>query len=163
MSNDSSPSQKQTDRITKGRFAPGNKLGVRFQPGQSGNPGGSPGTQVRVDVAYRKLIALSPDEFIEFKLQTIAEVTALRQVTEAIANQKPLAYAQEVTNRTDGTLVRKVLKEDITQLAVEHQRFEAAIDALVEKRGCSRSDAALALATVQPSFKKFLESDAHAL
>jgi hypothetical protein len=76
MSNASSPSQKPTDRIAKGRFAPGNKLGVRFQPGQSSNPGGSPGTQVRVDVAYKKLIALSPDEFREFKPQTIAEVMA---------------------------------------------------------------------------------------
>jgi hypothetical protein len=153
----SSPSQKQTDRIAKGRFAPGNKLGVRFKPGQSGNPGGNHKGTPKITNAYARLLKMSPDEIANFQPQNGAEVIALRQFTEAIAGLAPLRYAQEITNRTDGPLVRKVQKEDIIQLQSERQRFEAAIDGLVEKRGCSRADAALALATVRPSFKKFIE------
>ena len=45
----------------------------------------------------------------------------------------------------------------MTRLAVERQRFEAAIDSLVEQYGVSRVEAAAALVAVEPSFKQFIE------
>jgi hypothetical protein len=71
-----------------------------------------------------------------------------------------LPYTQEITNRTDGPIVRKVEKVDLTMLEAEKARFNAAVDALVEKRGCSRGDAAIVLATVNPAYKRFLNADA---
>lgn len=130
-----------------------------WKKGQSANPGGSPGKQVRVDVAYKKIIALPPEEFADFKPSSIAEVMALRQVTEAIASKKPLPYAQEITNRTDGPIVRKVEKVDLTALQVERERFELAVGVIMDKRGCSRADAVMAMAAVNPAYKKFLEGD----
>jgi hypothetical protein len=55
-------------------------------------------------------------------------------------------------------VIRKVQKEDITQLEVERQRFERAVDVLVEKRGCTRTDAAVVMATVNPGDKKFIKA-----
>jgi hypothetical protein len=63
MSNDSSPSQLQTDRAAKGHFAPGNKLGVRFKPGQSGNHKGTP----KSTNAYAKLLKMTLDEIAKFQ------------------------------------------------------------------------------------------------
>jgi hypothetical protein len=46
------------------------------------------------------------------------------------------------------------------RLAAERQRFEAAIDLLVEEYGISRAEAARTLIDVEPSFKKFVEPGA---
>jgi hypothetical protein len=155
----SSPSQQQTDRAARGRFAPGNKLGRRFQPGQSGNPGGLPKGTPRVDVAYKKLLALSPAEAEIYQPKNMAEFMAMEQLRRACnwKEKSTLGYAQEVTNRTDGPIVRRVEKVDLNALEAEHERFECAIGALMDKRGCTRSDAAVVLATVNPTFKKFIE------
>jgi hypothetical protein len=113
---------------------------------------------VRVDIAYKKIIAMDEDELKSFVPKTGAELMAMEQFKRACdpKTKNTLGYAQEVTNRTDGPLIRKVQKEDTTQVQAERQRFEAAIDALVEKRRCSRSDAAIVLATINPSYKKFI-------
>jgi len=40
---------------------------TQFKPGQSGNPGGSPKNTPRVDVAYKKLLAMTPEELAVWK------------------------------------------------------------------------------------------------
>lgn len=159
MSNDSSPSQLQTDRTTKGRFAQGNKLGVRFKPGQSGNPGGNYKGTPKITNVYARLLQMRPEEIATFQPQNGAEVIALRQFTEAIGGISPLRYAQEITNRTDGPIVRKVEKVDLNARVAERLRFERAIDILVEEEGITRIEAANALIAVEPSFKKYLEPE----
>jgi hypothetical protein len=42
-------------------------------------------------------------------------------------------------------------------LQAERARFEAAIDALVSEEGCTRLEAALAIVSVEPSYRKFIE------
>ena len=54
-------------------------------------------------------------------------------------------------------MVRKIQKAGLTRLAAERQRFEAAIDLLVEEYGVSRAEAASTLVSVEASFKKFLD------
>jgi hypothetical protein len=157
MSNDSSASQLQADRTTKGRFAPGNKLGVRFKPGQSGNPGGNYKGTPKITNVYARWLQMRPDEIATFQPQNGAEVIALRQFTEAIGGDSPLRYAQEITNRTDGPILRKVEKTDLKAREAERLRFERAIDLLVEEYGISRAEAAANLIEVEPSFKKFIE------
>jgi hypothetical protein len=157
MKNDSTPSQKQTDRVAKGRFALGNKLGMRFKPGQSGNPGGNHRGTPKITNAYARLLKMAPDEIANFQPQNGAEVIALRQFIEAIGGDSPLRYAQEITNRTDGPVRRLDSVKEQTESEKERMRFEYAIDALVEKRGCTRADAAVVLATVNPTYKKFIE------
>jgi hypothetical protein len=132
---------------------------TQFKPGQSGNPGGSPKGTPRVDVAYKRLLAMTPAELAVWEPRNGAENMAAEQCKRAcIPNaRQTLNYAERITVRTDGPVVRKAQKEDVTQLEAERQRLEAAIDALVEKRGCSRADAAVVMAVVNPSYKKFIE------
>jgi hypothetical protein len=113
----------------------------------------------RVDAAYRRLLAMTPEELAVWEPRNGAEIMAAEQFKRACNPnaRQTLNYAERITDRTDGPVIRKVQKEDITQLAVERQRFEYAIDALVEKRGCTRVDAAVVLAAVNPTYKKFIE------
>jgi hypothetical protein len=160
MKDNSKPSQLQTDRTTKGRFAPGNNLGVRFKPGQSGNPGGNYKGTPKITNVYARLLQMRPDEIAAFQPQNGAEVIALRQFTEAIGGISPLRYVQEITNRTDGPIVRKIEKADLNAFEAERLRFERAIDILVEEEGITRIEAANELIAVEPSFKKYLEPEA---
>ncbi len=133
----------------------------QFKPGQSGNPGGMPKGTPRVDAAYRRLLEMTPEELAVWEPRTGAEILAAEQFKRACnpKAKQTLSYAERISDRTDGPIIRKIHKEDLTQYQVERQRFEAAIDALVEKRGCTRVDVALALATVEASFRKFLEGE----
>jgi hypothetical protein len=130
----------------------------QFKPGQSGNPGGSPKGTPRVDVAYKRLLAMTTEELAVWEPRSGAEILAAEQFKRACdPNAKQtLNYAERITDRTDRPVIRKVQKEDTTRVQAERLRFEAAIDALVEKRRCSRSDAAIVLATINPSYKKFI-------
>jgi hypothetical protein len=134
-------------------------VGTQFKPGQSGNPGGMRKGTPRVDATYKRLLERTPEELAVWEPRNGAEILTAEQFKRACnPNAKQtLTYAERITDRTDGPVIRKVQKEDLTQLQAERQRFEAAIDALVEKRGCTRSDASLALCYVQPSFRKFIE------
>jgi hypothetical protein len=129
-----------------------------WQKGTSPNPGGNP-KSARVDIAYKRIIAMSEDELTTFVPKTGAEVMAMGQFKRACdpKTKNTLPYAQEVTNRTDGPLVRKIEKTDVTALQAERARFEAAIDALVSEEGCTRLEAALAIVSVEPSYRKFIE------
>ena len=54
-------------------------------------------------------------------------------------------------------MVRKIEKSDVTALQAEHARFEAAIDALVSEEGCTRAEAAVAIVSIEASYRKFIE------
>jgi hypothetical protein len=96
---EAAPFQKQTaDKRPDGKFAPGNKIGNRFKPGQSGNPGGLPKGTPKLSVAYSKLLASDPDE--EFKPRTRAEQIALGVCVKAAGGD--MQAAKEMADRTEG-------------------------------------------------------------
>ena len=100
----STPSQLQTARGTDGRFAKGNKLGKRFQPGQSGNPGGNHRKTPKVSHAYARLLAMTPEEIHAFVPSNGAEMIAWEQFKSAMlgAPKDSLGAAYEITDRTEG-------------------------------------------------------------
>ena len=98
---------------------------------------------------------MTPEELSVWEPRSGAEIMAAEQFKRACnpTAKQTLSYAERITDRTDGPIVRKVQKEDMTRLAVERQRFEAAIDLLVEEYGISRAEAAATLISVEPSFR----------
>jgi hypothetical protein len=103
---------------------------------------------------------MTPEELAVWEPRNGTEIMAAEQFKRACTPnaRQPLNYAERITDRIDGPVIRKVQKEDITQLEVERQRFERAVDALVEKRGCTRTDAAVVMAAVNPGDKKFIKA-----
>ena len=102
---ESSPPQQLTvDQLANGRFAKGNKLGKRFQPGRSGNPGGNYRRTPKVSHAYARLLAMTPDEIGTFVPASGAEFLALEQFKNALqaAPKDSLGAAREITDRTEG-------------------------------------------------------------
>jgi hypothetical protein len=132
---------------------------TKFKPGQSGNPGGAPKGTPRVDVAYKRLLAMTPEELAVWEPRNGAEIMAAEQFKRACnpTARQTLNYAERITDRTDGPVIRKVLREDITQLQAEKARFEAAIDALVQEEGCTRAEAAAAIVSIEASYRKFID------
>jgi hypothetical protein len=82
----------------------------QFKPGQSGNPGGSPKGTPRVDVAYKRLLAMAPEELAVWEPRSGAEILAAEQFKRACdPNAKQtLNYAERIIDRTDGPVIRKV-------------------------------------------------------
>lgn len=133
-----------------------------WEPGKVINPGGAPKGTPRTDLAYKKILAMSPAERAVFEPANGAEEMALEAFNRALVQDlkfNVLPYTQEITNRTDGPLVRKIEKSDITALEAERTKFELAVSALVERRGCGREEAVLVLVTVVPHFAKFAPAD----
>jgi hypothetical protein len=99
---------------------------TQFKPGQSGNPGGMRKGTARVDAAYRRLLAMTPEELAVWEPRNGAEIMAAEQFKRACNpnSRQTLNYAERITDRTDGPVIRKVQKEDVTQLEAERQRFE---------------------------------------
>jgi hypothetical protein len=102
---------------------------------------------------------MAPEELAIWEPRNGAEIMAAEQFKRACNPnaRQTLNDAERITDRTDGPIVRKVQKEDMTRVRVERQRFEAAIDLLVEEYSISRADAAANLVEVEPSFRKFVE------
>ena len=89
--------KKQTvNKRRNGKFAPGNKLGNRFKPGESGNPEGRPKLTLLSEALREQLATVLPgvDE------RTIAEHIARSLVREAIKGN--VAAAKEIADRTEG-------------------------------------------------------------
>jgi hypothetical protein len=128
-----------------------------FEPGKSANPGGFPASE-RVDVIYKRLLAMSLDELKNFEPKTGGELMAYEQFKRACGHdKKPLSYAQEITNRVDGPIVKQVNVTDRTALERERLRFDSAVEAIMKEEGCSRMEAAVALAMVNPIYEKYVE------
>ena len=93
------PFQKQTaDKRPDGKFAPGNKIGNRFKPGQSGNPGGLPKGTPKLSLAYMRILAADPNE--EFKPRSRAEQIAWGVCVKAASGD--VQAAKEIANRIEG-------------------------------------------------------------
>lgn len=91
-----------------GTFGPGNTIGNRFGPGQSGNPSGRP-KYGAVSAAIRAILELEPGEVFEPK--TNAELIAWQQVQSA--RDKERHSIDFVTNRAEGLPVaRQHVKTD---------------------------------------------------
>ncbi len=88
---------QNSGRTAGGWFAKGNQY--RFNPGQSGNPGGRPKTKL-ITQAYRELLEqLDPKE-----RKTLAQKLARKAVQQALKGN--LAALKEITDRTEGKSVQ---------------------------------------------------------
>jgi hypothetical protein len=89
--------KKQTDnRRRNGKFAPGNKAGKQFEPGESGNPAGRPKRTRLTDALTVKLAENAPGASEE----TIAERIAQALVDEALNGN--VQAIREIGDRTEG-------------------------------------------------------------
>lgn len=88
--------KQAANRRPDGTFAPGNKLGSRFQPGASGNPNGRPKLTALSEALRAELAAEMPgaDE------QTYAEAIARALIAAALNGD--VAAAREIADRTEG-------------------------------------------------------------
>lgn len=99
--------QKTNGKQTaNGKFAPGNKIGNRFQKGESGNPSGRPKLTRLTDALREQLAEINPDASEE----TIAEQIAKTLIKLAIAGD--VAAIKEIGNRTEG-LPKQTLDLDL--------------------------------------------------
>jgi len=84
------------NQTKKGRFAPGNKIGHRFKPGESGNPEGKPPGAKRVSSVLREMIErLAPGQIADMRL--VKEFCkGKKRVTNADALAARIFYAAMV-------------------------------------------------------------------
>ncbi len=90
---------KQT---VKGKFAPGNKIGNRFQKGETGNPNGWPKLTRLTDALRQQLAETSADATEE----TQAEQIARALIREAISGN--VQAIREIADRCEGKPMQKV-------------------------------------------------------
>jgi hypothetical protein len=79
-----------------GKFAPGNKIGNRFQKGESGNPSGRPKLTRLTDALRQQLAETSPDA----PESTVAETIARALIREAVSGN--VQAIRELGDRTEG-------------------------------------------------------------
>ena len=153
MSAESSQDRTTSPNIHSNSLA---NLKPAWRKGQSGNPGGFPKAE-RVDIAYMRLISLSPDEIANFEPKTGAEIIAFKQFVEACSNKKSLAYAQEITNRTSGVLEKKVVVKQ--ELSDSEQIVARFIERYQSKTGVllSREDAIERIVSYKPELADSLK------
>jgi hypothetical protein len=88
----------------------------KFEPGQSGNPGGMPVGTPRVKVAFIKLLQLTTAEFEAFKPSNVAEDMAYRQLKRALGEQvkggaEAIGATEKIIDRLEGRPAQSI---DIT-------------------------------------------------
>ena len=89
--------KKQTEnRRTDGKFAPGNTLGKKFEPGITGNPAGRPKLTALTEALRVELAKKMPDA----DERTQAEAIAQALVKEALAGD--VSAIREIADRTEG-------------------------------------------------------------
>lgn len=81
---------------------------TQFQPGNRANPGGMPKGTPSVKRAYLKLLEMTPEKVKSFQPQNGAEMIAYKQFMESCIGKKSLGYAQEITNRVEGPIAKKI-------------------------------------------------------
>jgi hypothetical protein len=103
MTNDEKTNGEQT---VNGKFAPGNKIGNRFQKGESGNQKGRPKLTKLTDSLRQQIAEISPDSPEE----TIAEQIAKTLIKLALSGD--VQAIKEIGNRTEG-LPKQAIDLDI--------------------------------------------------
>jgi hypothetical protein len=99
---------KQTENKRRnGQFAPGNKLGNRFKPGETGNPAGRPKRTKLTEALTAKMAEIAPEAVEE----TIAERVAQALIDEALKGN--VQAIREIGDRTEGK-PRQTLDADLT-------------------------------------------------
>lgn len=86
-----------SNRDTNGQFKRGNKLGHRFRPGESGNPGGRPKIKLISQAAREILAQPVPHDRLG---RTYAELIAVALATRA--SRGNVAAASELADRSEG-------------------------------------------------------------
>ena len=96
---DPSTAEEQTDnRRCNGQFVKGNTLGVRYQPGQSGNPNGRPAGQ-SITAELRSLLGS----------KRLRKELARRWVEQALAGN--FKHLSEILDRTEGKVPDELIGE----------------------------------------------------
>jgi len=115
----SQPSAEQTDRDAAGRFIEGNKLGNRFEPGESGNPKGPPKRKTNLWVWLCKYMDMTDAELE--KLDG-TELTQARQYALNLAKNMKKGrgpeserFARHLFDREEGKVVEHIIigNEDV--------------------------------------------------
>ena len=116
----------ENKRKSNGQFAKGNKLGHRFAPGVSGNPGGRPKIKV-VSEAARALLA-SPVPGDKYG-RTFAEAIVQTLGVQAVAGN--ISAASELTDRAEGRAPMAVqiseANDPLTELIAEMKKVSASL------------------------------------
>src|SRR6185503_6059898 len=76
-----------------------------FVRGKSGNPGGVKKGTIFISEAYKRMLAMSPEELKRYKPKSVAEEIAMRQAKDARGDlplQPSLPAAREIADRTEG-------------------------------------------------------------
>ena len=119
------PGKQTVNRRPGGKFAPGNKLGRKFEPGATGNPEGRPKLTLLSEALREQLAQVLPgvDD------RTMAEHIARSLIREAIKGN--VAAIREIADRTEGK-PKQALDVDMNvrdwrQMAQAHGLTEAEI------------------------------------
>ncbi len=107
---------KQTENKRRnGQFAPGNKLGNRFKPGETGNPAGRPKRTKLTEALTAKMAEIAPGAVEE----TVAERIAQALIDEALKGN--VQAIREIGDRTEGK-PRQALDAEPTQISEYRHR-----------------------------------------
>jgi hypothetical protein len=107
----------------------------RFKKGASGNPGGVKKGTVFISEAYKRMLAMTPDELKKYKPKSIAEQIAIEQVRNAGGaggEQQSLQAAREIADRTEGKAPQTVSLNGDLQIESSESRREWAEKKLSE-------------------------------
>ena len=92
---------------------------TRFKKGVSGNPGGVKKGTVFISEAYKRMLAMSPEELKNYKPKSVAEQIAIMQVRNAGGDgvkQQSLPAAKEIADRTEGKAPQTIKHTDVSDL-----------------------------------------------
>lgn len=112
-SENSKPAVEQAVRDDSGRFAQGNKLGNRFEPGESGNPKGPPKRRTNLWVWLCKYMDMTDAELekLDGNKLTQAKQYALNLVKNMKKGKGPESerFARHLFDRDEGRAVEHVI------------------------------------------------------
>ncbi len=108
---------------------------TRFKKGVSGNPGGVKKGTVFIGEAYKRVLAMSPDELTKYRPKSVAEQIAKHQAQNAHGlslTESSLSAAKEICDRTEGKAPQTVNVTGDIQIETSESRREWAEKKLTE-------------------------------